>query len=426
MKGLKAIYLSDGINFREIERNQEMTKIDIIAATKEVDGMTAEELNQEQTILSGKFAGTCYAKEGYATIRTQPEEKARKRADGTAARGHHSVFQHGMVNMEIVCPKIIAMLLNSVGVSNTSEKSARYTRMKPETEREQVLYQKWHDILVEEITDRYGERFTEKEVDKLAFENARYMISVFCETSMVYSLPFRNIFYVIDWLEGMRQSLEKLPGSFHKRLLPEVISLRESFLGVVGKENFHDTKNDYFRFMPVQATGEADDDNVEYYGDVYTAKFLASFAQVAQEQRHRTTRVKINFSGETPGEFGYYVPPILAGTPLEKEWLQDIASVGEIYPQGMLVSVTEQGLFEDFVVKCKERMCGRAQLEIMSLTEQMVERFVAGKENLSRKNRQRLEQITRGDKPCARCGYPDYQCREGCTWGGKEALTRLI
>lgn len=403
-----------------------MSKIEIIAATSEVENVAAEELNREQTILSGKFGGTCYAREGFATIRTQSVDKALKRAESTAERGHHSVFQHGMVNMEIICPKMIAMMLNSVGVSNTSEKSARYTTMKPETEREQMLYQKWQEILAEEISDRYGSRFTEREVDKLAYENARYMISVFCETSMVYSLPFRNIFYVMDWLDKMAQNLERMHGGFNSRLREEVLSLKKEFLGVVGKANFHDTKNDYFRFLPVQATGEFDDDNIEYYGDVYTAKFLASFAQVAQEQRHRTTRVKINFSGDKPGEFGYYIPPILRGTFREKEWLQDIESVGDIYPQGMLVSVTEQGLFEDFVVKCKERMCGRAQLEIMSVTEYLVSRFAEEKEHLSGKNRERLEQITQGGKPCARCCYPDYQCREGCTWGSREALSRLI
>ena len=89
-----------------------MIKIETIAATKEINNMTAQQLNDEQTLMSGKFAGTCYAKEGYATIRTQPEEKAMKRALGTAKNGHHSVFQHGMINMEITCPKMIAMLLN--------------------------------------------------------------------------------------------------------------------------------------------------------------------------------------------------------------------------------------------------------------------------------------------------------------------------
>lgn len=403
-----------------------MTKIETIALTREVEQITPEELNHEQTLLSGKFGGTCYAREGYATIRRQPEEKALRRAEGTAKRGHHSVFQHGVVNMEIVCPKMLAMLLNSVGVSNTSEKSARYTRMEPDTPEEKALYQKWHDILYQEIARRYESRFTETEIDKLAYENARYMISVFCETSMVYSLPFRNIFYVMDWIKKMQHNLSGMEGGFNRRLNQELTYLYEGFLGVVGKENFHDNKNESFRFLPVQATGEYDDDNVEYYGDVYTAKFLASFAQVAQEQRHRTTRVKINFSGKNPAEFGFFVPPILKGTEYEKEWLADIESIGEVYPQGMLVSVTEQGLFEDFALKCKERMCGRAQLEIMQISGQLLERFAANQKQLSGANKKRLEQMLEHGRPCARCRYADFTCKEGCTWGGKEALERLI
>ena len=155
-----------------------MIKIQAIAMTKETEGITAEELSEEFMLQGGKFAGTCYAKEGYATIRTQPDEKAAKRARQTAQQGHHSVFQH---NMEIICPKIIAMLLNSIGVSNTSEKSARYTQMHPETEQEQILYEKWHDVFFAEIMRLYQTRLEPEEVHKLAYENARYMISVFCE-----------------------------------------------------------------------------------------------------------------------------------------------------------------------------------------------------------------------------------------------------
>ncbi len=102
----------------------------------------------------------------------------------------------------------------------------------------------------------------------------------------------------------------------------------------MGKRIFHDNKNEYFRFMPVQATGQLDDDNVEYFGDVYTAKFLASFAQVAQEQRHRTLRVKINFVGDKPGEYGYYVPELLQEQSLQEEWLQDIAGSRRAVPAG--------------------------------------------------------------------------------------------
>lgn len=404
-----------------------MVIINTIAASQETESISSEFLNHEMTFLSGKYAGTCYAPEGYETIKTQPEEKAMNRAAGTAANGHHSVFQHSMVTMEIQCPKIIAMLLNSIGVSNTSEKSARYTRMYPETERESVLYDKWHTILAEQIREEYGDRFNERERDKLAYENARYMISVFCPTSMVYSLPFRNIFYARDWAEQMRQTLLTLSGGFNERLATELQSLSESLSAVIGNSNMiRDNKNEYFRFMPVQATGQYDDDNIEFFGDVYTAKFYASFAQVAQEQRHRTLRVKINFSGSEPGEYGYYVPEILQSEELRKQWLEDISSVGEQYPQGMLVSVTEQGLFEDFVMKCKERMCGRAQLEIMRITEQLVEQFSRDRQNLSSANQKRLDAILEEGKPCARCAYPDFTCVEGCTWGKVEACSRKI
>lgn len=404
-----------------------MVTINTIAASQEIESIPPETLCHEMTILSGKYAGTCYAADGYETIRTQPQEKAVNRAAGTAANGHHSVFQHSMVTMEIQCPKIIAMLLNSVGVSNTSEKSARYTRMRPETERENTLYEKWHTILAGQIREVYGDRFSDKERDKLAYENARYMISVFCPTSMVYSLPFRNIFYVRDWAEQMRRTLLTLPGKFNERLAEELRGLVEAFSAVIGDSNIiRDNKNEYFRFMPVQATGKFDDDNVEFYGDVYTAKFYASFAQVAQEQRHRTLRVKINFSGSEPGEYGYFVPEILQGEELRSQWLEDISSVGEQYPQGMLVSVTEQGLFEDFVMKCKERMCGRAQLEIMRITEQLVEQFCRDRENLSSANQKRLDAILEEGKPCARCAYPDFTCVEGCTWGKAGACSRMI
>ena len=400
--------------------------IKTIAQTKEITSVTAEELNKEQMILGGKFGGTCYAKEGYQTIRRQPIEKALVRAENTAKRGHHSVFGHGMITMEINCSKIIAMLLKSIGVSNTSEKSARYTQMEPDTALEKELYVKWHDIFVQRIGEEYPLKFTEKEIDKLAYENARYLISVFSKTSMVYSLPFRNIFYVIDWTEKMIKNLETMEGTFNQRLCQELKELKEAFLGVVGNCSFHDNKNEMFRFMPVQAAGCYDDDNKEYFGDVYTAKFTASFAQVAQEQRHRTTRVKINFSGKDAEEFGFYVPAILRNTDWENEWLSDCKRVKDVYIQGMLVSVTEQGLFEDFALKCKERMCGRAQLEIMEHTNNLVLKFAKNKDNLSKKNRERLEDMLVNDVPCARCGYSDFVCEDGCKWGKSGAITRLI
>lgn len=137
-------------------------------------------------------------------------------------------------------------------------------------------------------------------------------------------------------------------------------------------------------------------------------------------------RVKIHFSGDDAEEYGFYVPEILRGTPLEEQWLSDMRSIKEIYPQGTLVSVTEQGLFEDFVLKSKERMCGRAQLEIMRITEQLTQKFGKNADNLSTANKKRLKDITESGKPCARCGFADFTCTEGCKWGKNGALTRTI
>ena len=404
------------------------TDIHVIAVSEEIKDKTPAELNEELTVFSGKLGGTCYAKEGYETIRKQPVEKAISRAENTAKNGHHSVYQHAMVTMEIQCSKILAMLLNSIGVSNTSEKSARYTKMKPQSELEEQLYSKWHDIFSDLIQKEYADKFTPKEVDKLAFENARYMISVFTPTSMVYSIPFRNIFYVIDWAESMENNLSNLKGGFNQRLKNEVNGLRLELLKIIGnKQNFHDNKNEYFRFMPVQATGVKEEDSKDIYGDVYTSNYLASFACVAQEQRHRTLRVKINFTGDDAGEYGFYVPLLIKKYNMEDEWLSDLESVKDVYPQATLLYVTEQGIFEDFVLKCKERMCGRAQLEIMNLNAWMTSQFIMHKEELSKANRKRLENMISDDKkPCARCSFKDFECQEGCKWGAYEALGRLI
>ena len=404
-----------------------MVTIHTIAATEEYQEKTAEQLNHDLTILSGKFGGTCYASEGYETIRQQPVEKALKRAENTAKNGHHSVYQHACITMEIQCSKIVAMLLNSIGVSNTSEKSARYTKMKPQSELEEKLYYKWRDIFTQLIGKEYPDQFTEKEMDKLAFENARYMISVFTPTSMVYTLPFRNIFYVLDWVGQMQKNLTNMTGKFNERLSEELKELEAALLGVVGnKQNFHDNKNEHFRFMPVQATGEKEDDAKEFYGDVYTSVYLASFACIAQEQRHRTLRVKINFSGDHADEYGFYVPLLIKKYGKEEEWLADMKSVADIYPQGTLLHVTEQGLFEDFALKCKERMCGRAQLEIMILNKWMTEQFAQNQDQLSKANKNRLMNMMPAKEACPRCMFQDFICQEGCKWGPKGALSRLI
>ena len=72
----------------------------------------------------------------------------------------------------------------------------------------------------------------------------------------------------------------------------------------------------------------------------------------------------------------FYVPPIIKGTDLEKEWLKDISSLEDLFPQGMLVKVNERGTIENFVLKCTERICGAAQLEIMNQTIETMDKYI--------------------------------------------------
>ena len=132
-------------------------KIDIIASTKIGYKMPKEEaLN-----FSGKSAGICYLPDTLETLFNEPEEKTLKRCMGTIKSGHHSVFGHPTYNLSLEgIPKILAMILNNEKMYNTSEKSARYTIMKP-SEDEKVLYEKWIEIYKKEIEKKYP-NFDEK------------------------------------------------------------------------------------------------------------------------------------------------------------------------------------------------------------------------------------------------------------------------
>ena len=144
---------------------------------------------------------------------------------------------------------------------------------------------------------------------------------------------------------------------------------------------------------------------------------MASFAQLAQAHRHRTLSYEMTLL-EKPK---YYIPPIIQGTELESQWIEDINSLKDYYPQGMLVQVNERGTIENFVLKCMERLCGAAQLEIMQQTEKTLNKYleaVKGNEELYNY----LLPYSKG----ARCTFPGWKCEAPCIFGGKRAMDRII
>ena len=381
-------------------------KISILGSTKPGNKLSKEEAMN----FAGKSAGICYMPNDIDTLFSEPQEKTERRANMTLSSGHHSVFDHTTYNLALEgIPKILAMILNNEGMYTTSEKSARYTKMTP-SEEEAALYEKWIDIYQQEISKKYPE-IDEKRVKKLAQENARYLISVFTPaTTMEYSVSFRQLNYITHWFEDYIKNEPNT--SFSTKLKPILKEFIENVSDYIVPELNSSAKTRTIALFDNR-------DRKEEFGENYCTTYEGTFAELAQAQRHRTLDYKMRLLA-TPK---FYVPQIIEDNErLKQEWLRDINGLADFYPQGMLVKVNERGTLENFVLKCKERVCGSAQLEIMNQTYDTLQKYVENTKNTNEEIYEFLLPYTKG----ARCTYPGFTCTAQCMWGAKNALTRKI
>ncbi len=379
-------------------------KIKVIASTK-----VGYELPKKEAVdFSGKSAGICYLPDTLETLFNEPIEKTEKRANMNIKSGHHSVFAHAVYNLSFEgIPKILAMILNNEKVYNTSEKSGRYTVMET-TDEEQVLYEKWIEIFMKRISEEYPS-FDEKKVRKLAQENARYLISVFTPaTVMEYSTNFCQLNYIINFAKDYIEFEPDNKFSIKlKAVLKEFIEAMPD-LEVEGlNARFKNRKFSMF------ATRE----RKEEFGENYCINYKATFPGFGQAQRHRTLIYEMSLLDKNE----FYVPEIIKNTEYEEEWLKDITSLEDNFPQGMLINVNERGTIENFVLKCQERLCGAAQIEIMEQTKDTMKRYMeAVKDDETLYNY--LLPYSKG----ARCTFPGFTCTAPCIFGPKNAMDRKI
>jgi hypothetical protein len=379
-------------------------KIKIIASTK-----VGYELPKEEAVnFSGKSAGICYLPDTLDVLFNEPIEKTEKRAQMNIQSGHHSVFGHATYNLSLEgIPKILAMILNNEKVYNTSEKSGRYTVMET-TDEEQVLYEKWIEIYKQRISEEYPS-FDEKRVKKLAQENARYLISIFTPaTVMEYTTNFCQLNYIIAFARDYIANEPDTKFSVKlKKVLQEFIDALPD-LEVEGlNARFKNRKFSLF------ATRE----RKEEFGENYCVNYKATFPGFGQAQRHRTLSYEISLLDKNE----FYVPDIIKGTEYEEEWLKDITSLEENFPQGMLVNVNERGTIENFVLKCQERLCGAAQLEIAKQTKETMNRYLEAV-----KDEEALYNYLLPYSKGARCTFPGFKCTAPCIFGPKLAMDRKI
>ena len=368
----------------------------VVASTKPFYQVDKTDLDN----FCGKVGGVCYMPKTFDELVSEDNVKTIKRIEQTMGSGHHSVFEHGYITLNLEnIPKLFAMVLNNEHVYVTSEKSARYTKMNPSPE-EQKLYDKWVEIFKKKIREKYPEStgfMSDAKVQKLAQENARYLISVKTLTTMEHTISYRQLNYLCKW---MQDELEKTNSPY-----APIFDSFEQFIAFAKQNNLLDERlmdDGKFRSLSLFKIGKQHN---EVFDTVYSTNYEASLAYLAQAQRHRTLFYEINKLDTGK----YFTPKILRDDArLAVDWQEDIQSVAKNIPQGTLVEINERGLSEHFILKLKERLCTCAQLEINDKTKELLKKYI--QETKDVELAKLLSQYNKG----SRCTFPDFKCKAPC------------
>jgi hypothetical protein len=386
---------------------EEKIEIDVIASTKSQYKVPTE----DTLVLGGKCAGICYL-DNNRDVFTEEKEKTLKRVDLTLGNGHHSVFEHSSISLHIKnLPKILSVILVSEKQYSASIKSGRYTKMEKVSEKERKLYNKWLKKFEKKIGEVYP-KIPDKLKNKLAMENARYIISVFVLTQGIYTLNIRQLNYVIHWFKKYIEENKDKDNYFTK----ELSKYMQQFIDATSQYYIEDMVSGKNRSLSLFKKDYLSYD--EYFGETYSVNYKTSFVELEQILRHRTINYTIlDDISKEPEEF--FIPPIFnKGSDLEKEWLDDLDSIRDLYPNATLFTVNEKGIAENFIMKCYERLCGNAQLETMLQTKNTLEKYI---ENTDGKLKEELEGYLKTS-----CLYPDKECKRPCIWGSRNGIERRI
>ncbi|MCL2771124.1 MAG: FAD-dependent thymidylate synthase [Firmicutes bacterium] len=376
---------------------------------------------KEFDIFGGHAAGICYMKGTFDELRAEPIEKTTKRSVGCKKMGHHSVFDHLTISMYLEdVPRVVEVMLDNERWMTSSVKSGRYT-VHSVAGIEKELYEKWLEIFKSQIKETYNKPghekfFTETRIEKLAMENARYFTSSFTLVSFMHTMTYRQFNYVYGFISDFIKTHEKTKNTFIKKTIPYFIELLKQFdqTGYVDTDLVGNQKGRVLSlFNPRKVQ--------EYFGDVYVASYPVSYATFLHLNRHRTLKYSIDYIPE-PKDLQFYTPELIVGTKYEAQWQKDMKRARDVFPQAMMVTATEIGNFDDFLLKVIERKCSVVLLETMHNTNNLLNRYVKGLEKTKHPRTEELKSYTRG----SRCTFKSYKCEFPC--GFKEGVneTRKI
>ena len=227
---------------------------------------------------------------------------------------------------------------------------------------------------------------------------------------MEYTVSFRQLNYIASFFENYIKNEENT--EFNKLLKPYLKEFNEQIKDLLVPELNANTKQRKISLF-------ASRNYMEEFGECYSCNYEGTFAELAQAQRHRTLRYNMKIEGEPK----FYIPKIIENDEeLKSDWLKDINSLKDLFPQGMLVKINERGTVEDFILKCKERLCGCAQLEIMLQTKEILDKYIENTKNTNKYVYEYLLPYERG----VRCTFKGWKCASPCIWGAKNSLIRKI
>ncbi len=379
----------------------------------EIVGSTNNFTNKEDVLdFSGAAARVCYSKFDFSKLVSEDKDKL---IEMTLKSGHHSPYDHVSFNLYLKnIPKFGAMLLNNEKVYTTSEKSARYTKMKV-SGKQKLLYTKWMDKLQPIIAGQYPQ-LDDVKVKKLAQENARYMTSVFTPTKMLYTTSFRQLNHLMHFFEGFIEEAED--NKFNQKT-KEFMDKFNSAL----KHLYVSELNPSVKRRNLSLFAERKEFSEEF-GESYSTNYLLSFAGLAQAHRHRTLNYEIQMVDVSDIQF--FIPRIFqeekSYLSLMTEWLDDLNVVSGDFPQATLLKVHEYGHHTDFISKMNERLCGHAQWEVMSQTKNTLTNYLDNTEDSNKEVFDKLSLYSNGPK----CTFPEAKCASPCPFGTKLGLERLI
>ena len=368
---------------------------------------------------------------------------------------HTTPSEHQNITLELTgIPKILCMILNNEKQYTADERSLRYTEVEPNeyiTEREKFLYDKWLVKLENTIWNEYkdfyvhqskdNETRARKAVHKIAQENARYMISVFMPTSISYTVPWIQINKIMVY---MKRIIDNPMNELEEMLIPHL----KEFIRLCNEKNVCITKNSIYEVankneavrdklykVHPEIKGYKNNDEFIYKNNknidlslfAYRNKFSAinsdneygytisynnfeSWACLAQEHRHRTLDCEM----QIPDKFYSYIPPIFrCNYEYVNEWILNINSVKDIFPQGQMVKVNRISSLKNIIkFVSQERSCTRAQLEIERTYKDHIIPTVY--RELENKHEKELVKTLKPYVNKLRCQYPDYHCPTPC------------